>query len=784
MLYMPRKFQFFWVIFASLLLWGCTTITISSQPQSQTVVAGQSFTLSVVATSSAVAADPSLKLTYQWYENGKAIVGAVQSTFTMTAQATDNQAQFYVVVSDSISSLQSKSALLTVNANSVASLLAGSYGGVGNVDGQGSTARMILPVATAVDALGNVLVADALDSTVRKITPQGVVTTLAGQHGVEGGVDGPVATATLYAPMAITLDHAGNVYIGDGYGAIRKISASGVVSTLAGQDTGAGTLVDGVGSAARFCTPTGLALSPTGDLYVAEGSCPLRKVTATGVVSTLAALPAGASAQGIVVDATGNIIVADPSQHVIRKLQPSGIWQVYAGISGQTGAADGSLTTALFSNPAGLALDAAGNLYVTDSATVMLPNWSIKGNATVRKISPAGQVTTLAGTAGTFGHQDGVGATASFMTPEGIAVDGSGNLYLADEYASTVRKVSSATGVVSTLAGLAANLGFADGVGSAASFNFIFGGYLTATPSGSLITAEFVNQTVRSIAVNGQVYTLAGVGGQAGYVDGAASTSQFSLPSGVAVDSLGNIFVADGGGSMVREVSTSGTVSTVAGAYGQWGSTDGAALTARFNDIQGLAIDATHNIYLADRGNDTIRKISAAGIVSTLAGQVGVAGSADGVGAAATFNRPTGLVVDSQGNILVLDTGNNTVRKITPTGSVTTLAGSAGHVGSADGTGIAALFKFNYAQSPFASIASADAIAIDASNNLYVGDLGNGSLRKITPSGVVTTVAGHVGMISGDAVSGNLGFVTGLAVLGGNLYASMADSAIISMPLP
>jgi hypothetical protein len=237
------------------------------------------------------------------------------------------------------------------------------------------------------------------------------------------------------------------------------------------------------------------------------------------------------------------------------------------------------------------------------------------------------------------------------------------------------------------------------------------------------------DDTIRKITNGGGVTTLAGTTGVAGSADGTGSAAQFNRPAGVAVDSAGNLYVAELGNNTIRKITSGGVVTTLAGTAGIVGSADGTGSAAQFNQPYGLAVDNAGNVYVADTYNSTIRKVTPDGVVTTLAGLAGNTGSADGTGSAARFGRPTGVAVNSTGNVYVADS-NGTVRKITSNGVVTTLAGTAGIGGSADGTGSAAQFM------------GLNGIAVDNAGNVYVTDPQNYTIRKITSGGVVTTLAG------------------------------------------
>jgi sugar lactone lactonase YvrE/Tfp pilus assembly protein PilE len=328
------------------------------------------------------------------------------------------------------------------------------------------------------------------------------------------------------------------------------------------------------------------------------------------------------------------------------------------------------------------------------------PSWQQMGAVTVG---------TLAGASAT-GYVDGTGSAARFNTVMGIAVDGGGNAYVADSSNNRIRKITPA-GVVTTFAGSGVS-GFADGTGTAA--QFAAPRALAFDGSGNLLVADTSNSRIRQITPAGVVTTLAGSGTR-GFLDGSAASAQFNMPSGIAVDGSGNVYIGDTVNSRIRKIA-GGVVSTFAGS-GLNGYVDGSSTTARFFGIYGLAVDGAGNVYAADTQNNRIRVISSAGDVTTLAGST--AGYADGTGAGAQFNWPDGVALDGSGNVYVTDHQNNNIRKINSSGVVTTYAGS-GTSGYVDGTGILAQFR------------SPDGIAVDGSGYLYVSEMNNGTIRKIT----------------------------------------------------
>ena len=251
---------------------------------------------------------------------------------------------------------------------------------------------------------------------------------------------------------------------------------------------------------------------------------------------------------------------------------------------------------------------------------------------------------------------------------------------------------------------------------------------VTVDSSGNVYVADYYAHAIRRISSMGVITVLAG-GVSPGDIDGTGAAASFSFPAGVAVDTAGNVYVADSGNNQIRKVTPAGVVTTLAGKSAA-GSEDGVGANANFNQPSGVAVDAAGNVFVADGQNCEIRKITPAGLVTTLAGSKDVLGGhADGSGATANFYLPYGVAVDGSGNIYVADSGNNEIRKITPAGEVTTVAGNPMR-GDADGARAGAGFY-----SPFG-------VAVDGAGNLYVADAGNREVRKVTRAGIVTTLAG------------------------------------------
>ncbi len=306
------------------------------------------------------------------------------------------------------------------------------------------------------------------------------------------------------------------------------------------------------------------------------------------------------------------------------------------------------------------------------------------------------------------------------VNPNGIAVDAGGTVYVSDANNAKICKFG-ADRILHTIGGAQGQPGSTDGAAGDSRFNNPEG--ITLDGSGDVIVADSGNSTIRKISAAGVVTTLAGTAGVVGYADGTGGSAQFNTPVGIVVDGAGNIFVADQGNDTIRKITPSGVVTTLAGIAGAKGSADGAGAAARFDRPAGMALDQGGNLYVADSTNELIRKITPSGVVSTLAGFAGAAGTADGTGAAARFYFPIGVAVDTQGSVFVVEQTGETVRKITPSGEVNTVAGTPGVYGGADGTGASALFDFPVG------------IAVDSGGALYVADNGAASVRKGTFGG-------------------------------------------------
>ncbi len=604
--------------------------------------------------------------------------------------------------------------------------------------GPAVNAQLDSPRGLALDLAGNLYIADYYNQRVRIVFPNGVITTVAGT-GVAGysGDSGPATGAQLNSPQGVAVDSAGNLYIADsGNQRIRRVSANGTIATAAGTGSAGYSGDSGLATSAQLCNPLGVAVDAAGNLYIAD----------TGFLF-----------QGT----NGNRIRMVSTSGIITTVAGNGAWDFSTD--------GGTATTAALENPYGVAVDSAGNLYIADTFTNR-----------IRKVS-AGIITTVAGTSAQGFKGDGGAATSAWLnTPVGVAVDAAGNLYIADSQNNRVRKVKAAGGAISTVAG-SGSVPFSGDGGPASLAQFSTPFAVATDRSGNVYFSDNDNSRVRKVAPNGTISTVAGTG-VAGYSgdNGPATSAQLDYPTGLVTDAAGNLYIADSGQThcRVRKVSTSGTITTVAGTgscrYTSSNGDGGPATSAQL-DPYGLAFDSAGNLYIADGQNNRVRAVSTSGVITTVAGTGAAGYSGDGgPGTGAHLNYPFGLAVDTAGNLYIADTWNALVRKLSPGGTITTFAGNINNYGNSGDGGPATN----------ASLKSPQGVAVDSAGNVYISDGNNYNVREVYTDGTINTIAGTgaVGYTGdgGPAALAQLSVLSGVAVdAAGHLYlADQANNAI------
>ena len=614
---------------------------------------------------------------------------------------------------------------------------------------QPATSASVYPMYVAADSSGNFYFAGNTVPCVFKVDKNGVLSVIAGGvHPGFSGDGGPAVNAQLSSVSGLATDAAGNLYIADFY-RVRKISASGVITTVAGIGYTTPTFSGDGGPAVNAATiPQGLALDGAGNLYIADNiNNRIRKVTANGIIQTIAGNgkqgysgdggPATQAAlsfnpmQALAVDHGGNVyFVSLASQGIplttrIRKVSPGGTITSVAGNGGDgTGGDGGPAIDAQFTFANCVAVDGAGNLYVGDSSRV-------------RKISTNGTITTVAGATQPGFLGDGGPATSAELTSvNGLAADASGNLLIVDENNYRVRKVSG-DGTITTVAGDGFQSYSGDG-GPAVAAQLDLPRAVAVDNTGNLYIADFANCRIRRVSANGTITTAAGNGICGIAIEGQLATSaHIGRSAGVAVDSSGNLFFSDSNNACIWEVGSDGLVHRVAGgAVRGYGGDGGPALQADFVVPWGIAFDNSGNLYVVDEANNRVRKIASNGITSTVAGNGTQGFSGDGGPASnAALNDPQSVAIDAAGSIYIADEGNNRIRKVSPGGTISTIAGN-GAFGQGSASGPAAQAQL-----------TVEGVAVDGNGSLYVA---GEYVYRISAAGVISTIAGGGSDYSGD----------------------------------
>jgi len=863
--------------------------SIAQQPASQGAAVGSSASLSVSATGTS-------PLSFQWYFDGAPLAGQINSALGLTNVALTNAGSYEVVVTNLYGSVTSSAATLLVGfapaiaaqPTNLAELAGGAalfgvavsgsgpftyswqfngtnlpdiittVAGNGNYNytgdgGAGINASLNYPTGVAVDGFGNLFIPDQDNARIRKVDANGIITTVAGNGGYGYSGDGGAATNSwLYYPEGVALDGFGNLFIADTDNRrIRKVDTNGIITTVAGNGIYGFSGDGGAAINARLSYPLGVAVDGFGNVFVADANnSRIRKVDTNGIITTVAGNgnsgysgdggPATSASfyypQGVAVDGFGNLFIADTDNSRIRKVDTNGIITTVAGNGSYDYTGDGgAANSAGLNSPIGVAVDGFGNLFIADT-----------GNNCIRQVDIFGIITTAAGN-GTNGYSgDGASASnAELSNPLGEAVDGFGNVFVADANNSRIREVHAPGPMLRVPNTGAGNAGNYDvvvtspygsvtssvvsltvlfppsitqqpaqdtvTVGNSAAFSvsaagtlplsyqwYVDGAPLAGQTNGALglanvgltnagnytvVVSNLYGSVTSSVAIllvgfapaitvqpstqvamaggsPGIAMTVSGTGplafqwqfngvnlpnaviatvagnGAAGYSGdgGAAIHASLSHPEGLAVDGAGNLFIADFDNNRVRKVDANGTISTVVGDGLQGYSGDGGTATnASLSRPSSLAMDGAGNLFISDYDNNRVRKVDTSGIITTVAGNGLRRFAGDGGPAtSASLFYPQGLAVDDAGNLFIADTGNSRVRKVDTNGLITTVAGSGTE--GYDGDGGAATS---------ASLSYPGGVAVDGSGCLFIADSDNSRIRKVDTNGIITTVTGN-----------------------------------------
>jgi sugar lactone lactonase YvrE len=725
-----------------------------------------------------------------------------------------------------------------------------------------TSAELDYPGGVTVDSAGNVYIADSFNYRIRKVDTGGTITTVAGGgSGCAGQTDAlgdgcPATSAELSVPAGVAVDSAGNLYIADyDNDRIRKVNASGIITTVAGNGSYGYNGDNFAATRAELNFPSGVAVDSAGNLYIADrNNQRIRKVDASGTITTVAGtgisgyngdnIPA-TSAQlnypnGVAVDSAGNLYIADWDNNTIRKVDAStGIISTVAG-NGTAGYNGDNIeaTSAELNSALGVAVDSAGNLYIADrdnnrirkvttgpvnfgqvnvgahsTQTIILSinsaltlatvvasgDYSVQSDScTLNVLLPAntlctlqvqfaptapgprwfalvatdsggnkysfglegtgvgsalaftpGIITTVAGN-GTAGYNgDNIVATSAELSyPWGVAVDSAGNLYIDDQGNGRIRKVE-ASGNITTVAGNGISGYNGDNI-PATSAELNAANDVAVDSAGNLYIADYNNNRLRKVDTGGTITTVAGAGsGCAGQTDAVgdgcpATSAELNNPSGVAVDSAGNLYIADYGNQRIRKVDTGGTITTVAGTgTGGYNGDNIPATSAELYYPYGVAVDSAENLYIVDFFNGRIRKVDASGIITTVAGNGRYGYNGDNIPAtSASLTYPTGVAVDSAGNLYIADYYNERIRKVDASGIITTVAGNGPTgPGGYNGDNIPATS---------AELAYPIGVAVDSAGKLYIADSDNNRIRKVdVTTSVLSFGSLEVGQTSG-----------------------------------
>jgi cysteine-rich repeat protein len=656
----------------------------------------------------------------------------------------------------------------------------------GAVESRSALTTSMAPEGITVDPLGRIYVADVFNHVVRRINLDGTTTTIAG-IGSSGfsGEGGPATSAVLYGPRGIAVDAAGRVLVADSFNyRIRRVDLDGTITTIAG--TGERSFSGDGGpatSAALGVSLRGVVVDAVGRvLVVDESTNRIRRIELDGTITTIAGtgganfsgdggLATSAtlySPQGVAIDGSGRIVIADGLNRRVRRIGLDGTITTIAGTGALGSSGDGGPATSATLTPSGVAVDAEGRVLVVDT-----------DNQRVRRVEHDGTITTIAGTGEDGFSGDGGPATGALLgAPTGIAVDAVGRILIADLAHGRIRRVD-LDGTITTIAGTVRRVFSGDGgpaTNVALSRSILPQRGIAVDADGRVLLVDNLNNRIRRVERDGTISTIAGTGDTGSPVDsGPATSAALGVPSGIAVDASGGVVFAEtgirqGNGSRIRRIDLDGTVRTIAGTgEGSFAGDGGPATSAGLNQPQGVVVDVVGRVLVADSQNHRIRRIELDGTISTIAGTGSSDFSGDDGPATSAGLNPLDVAVDADGRVLIADTGNSRIRRVELDGTISTIAGT-GARGFAGDSGPATS----------AALASPTGIAVDAAGRVLIADLGNRRVRRVDLDGTISTIAG-----TGSPVFlGDGGPATAAALNGPQDIAIDADGGILIVDPP
>ncbi len=752
--------------------------TLSTTATATSAVAGNPYPITVSG-----AVDPDYTISYV---AGSLTVTAAPTTISLTASAaTINSGQ-------SVTLTATVSASPTPNEGTVTFASRGTtLGTVSVVAGVAQIA--VATLLTGTDAV-NATYSDSSGNYASSIPVLGPTSTIikAAGAGNYSGDGGPATQATLHDPYGEVMDAAGDIFIADSYNnVVREVNhATGVITTVAGTGTYGYNGDNIVATAAELSDPVGLALDAAGDLFISdESNQRIREVNAATKVITTVAGNGGAGFSGdnvqatatelyypagIAIDSAGDLLIADYDNNRIREVnKATGVITTVAGNGTQGFTGDGAAATAAeLNHPVGLGFDSSGDLFIADTSNDVIREL-VAGTGTIKTVAGIG-------TSSGFSGDGGLATAAKLNAPYGVALDSAGDLFIADIDNSRIREVNAATGVITTVAGSGTQLFAGDG-GPATAADLILPSDVLVDAAGDLFITDTLNNRIREVNHATQVITTVAGSSYVSYPGngGPATTAPLSLPEGEATDAAGDLFIADEGDNVIREVNhATGVITTVVGNGTAGFSGDGGQATAaELNQPQSIVVDAAGDLFIADSNNHRIREVNhATGVITTVAGNGTSGYNGDNIAAtAAEIEIPQSIALDAAGDLFIADNIGDRIREVNATTKIiTTIAGNG--IGGYNGDG---------AQATASELQLPKGVAVDSAGDVFIADEVNNRIREVnSTTGVISTVVGNgIQGYSGDggqATAAELNYPDGIALDStGDLFISDSNNGRI-----